>query len=118
MIEAMSELNLFIVSIDILSEGFRLTEIERRTFNLQNFTCRDSGSICWQIEVCINLTDQILNAWGGICCSCQTEESMMCQVDNGLLIGGSQILYHQLILIGEGEFNRHIEFASKAFLSI
>ena len=61
MVKSLTELNLLVVGINILTEGFRLTEIEGGTFYFQNLTCRDSSSICRQIEVCIDLTDLILD---------------------------------------------------------
>ena len=42
----------------------------------------------------------------------------MCQVDNRLLVGGCQILNYQLVLIGEGELNGHVQLARITFLTI
>ena len=53
-IVAMTELNLLIISIDLLSEGLGLTEIKRRTFNLQDFACRNGGVVGRQIEIGID----------------------------------------------------------------
>ena len=43
---------------------------------------------------------------------------MVCQIYDGLLVGGSQILNHQLVLVGESEFNRYVKLASITFFSI
>ena len=43
---------------------------------------------------------------------------MMGQVDDGLLVGGSQILDDQLVLVGECKLNGYIKFASETFLAI
>ena len=42
----------------------------------------------------------------------------MCQVHDGLLIGGSQILDDELIEVGEGEFYRNIQLARVTFLTV
>ena len=71
MVEALAKLDLFMVSIDVLSERLRCTEIEWRTFNLQDLTCRNGRSIGRQVEVGIDLADLILDGWGRIGCACQ-----------------------------------------------
>ena len=70
-VEALAELDLLVVGIDVLSEGFRLTEVERRAFNLQDLTCWNGGGVGRQIEVCIDLTDLIQDCWGRISGACQ-----------------------------------------------
>ena len=68
-VEALAELDLLVVCIDVLTEGFRCAEIKRCTFHLQDLTRRNGGGIGGQIEVCIDLTDLILNRRGGVCSS-------------------------------------------------
>ena len=117
-VETFTEFYLLVVGIDILTEGFRFAEVERSTFYLQNLTCWDRCSVSRQIEICIDLTDLILYRWSRISSTCQTEESMMCQVDNRLLISSSQILDYQLVLVCESEFYCHVEFTGETFLTI
>ena len=100
---AMPELNLLIISVNLLAECLWSTEVKRCTFNLQNLTCRNSGVVGRQIEVGIDLADLILNGWSGICCTSQTEECVMSQIDYGLLVGGSQILDDQFVKVCEGK---------------
>ena len=114
----MTELNLLVVSIDILSECLWLTEIEWSTLNLQDFTCWDSCIIGRKIEVGVDFADLVLNTWSRISCTTQCKEGVMCQVDDGLLVCGSQILDNQLVLVGECEFNCYIELACETFLTV
>ena len=118
MVETLTELNLLMVSVDILTERFRSAEIERSAFHLQDFTSGNSCVVCRKIEVCVNLANLILNRWSRICCACQTKEGVMCQVDDSLLVSGSKIFDNQLVLVSKGKLYRYIQFTSKTFLTI
>ena len=50
-IEALTELDLFVVCVNVLAERFRGAEIKRCTFHLQNLASRNGGSVGRQIEV-------------------------------------------------------------------
>ena len=71
MVEALAELDLLVVGIDILTEALRLAEVEWCTLNLQDFTCWNGCGVSRQIEVCVDLTDLVLDSGSRICCSCQ-----------------------------------------------
>ena len=114
----MTELDLLIVGLDVLTEWLRCAEVERCSLDLQDFTGRNSGVVGGQIEVGVYFADLILDGGSRVGATCQCKEGVVCQVDNGLLVGGCQILDDQLVLVGEGELNRYIELASEAFLTI
>ena len=118
MVESVTELNLLVVGVDILAEWLSLTEVEWSTLNLQYLTCWDSCSIGRQIEVGVDFADLVFDTWSRISSTAQCEESVMCQVYDGLLVGSSQILNYQLVLIGECEFYCNVEFTSETFLTI
>ena len=118
MVETVTELNLLVVSFDILTESLCLAEIERSSFNLQDFTCWNGRCVGGQIEVCIDFANLALDAGSGIGSTAQCKEGVVCQVDNRLLVSGSQILNNQLVLVGEGKFYRYVQFASETFLTI
>ena len=67
----MSELDLLVVGINVLSEGLWLAEVEWGTLYLQDLTCWDSCRICRQIEVGVDLSNLIVDAGSRISCTCQ-----------------------------------------------
>ena len=118
MVETVAELNLLVVSFDILTESLCRAEIEGSTFNLQDFTCWNGRCISGQIEVSIDFANLVFDAGSGIGSTAQCKEGVVCQVDNRLLVGGCQILNNQFVLVGEGKFYRYVQFASETFLTI
>ena len=101
-VETMSKLNLLMISLDVLAKTLWRAEVEGSTSNLQNFTCGNSSLVSWQIEIGIDLTNLVLNRRSGISCACQTEESVVGQVDNRLFVCSCQILNNKFVLVGEG----------------
>ena len=75
----------------VFSATFDLSN-DKPSVNFENLTCRNCGLVGGQIEICIDFANLVFNRRSGICCTCQTEESMMSQVHDGLFIGGSKVL--------------------------
>ena len=59
-------LNLLIVSINILTNRLRCTEVERCTLYEANFTCRNTCLINREIVVCIDFANQVVDSWGRV----------------------------------------------------
>ena len=118
MIITVTEFNLLVVSINLLAKGLWCTEVERCASNLQNLAGRNGGLISRQIEVGIDFAYLILDCWCWISSTCQTEECVVCQVDNGLLVGSCQLLNDELVVVCEGVLNGNIQFASIALFTI
>ena len=118
MVKALAELDLLVVCIDILTKRFRLAEVKWSTLHFQNLASRNGRVIGRKIEVSIDLANLVFDSGSWVCCSCQTEEGMMCQIDNRLLVGGSQLLNDQFVFISKCEFYCYVQLTSKAFLTI
>ena len=65
-VETMTELDLLVISFDILAESLRCAEVERSAGYLQDFTRRNSGVVGGQIEVGIDLANLILDSGSGV----------------------------------------------------
>ena len=118
MVVAVTELDLLVVCLNLLTEALWLAEVEWGAGNLQNLTSRNSGLVSRQIEIGIDFADLVLNGWCGICCACKTEECVVGQVDNGILVGSSQILDDEFVLVSESVLNGYVQLACVAFLTI
>jgi len=102
---SVTKLNLLVISINLLADSLWLTEVEWCAFHLQDLTSRNSGVVGGQIEVRVDFADDVVNRRCGISGASNREEGVMCQVHDGLLVGGSQILQHQLVVVSEGELS-------------
>ena len=61
-----SVLDLFVVGINVLSDRFRLSEVERSAFHETDFTRRDGGLVYGEVIVGVDFALQAFNRWSGV----------------------------------------------------
>src|SRR5690625_4384074 len=111
---ASSIFKLLIFSLNVLSNGFGLLEIERCSFYRSKFSCGYKGFIYRNETIGIYLQSMLQNIFGAF--PIQIEKSVVGKVDNSGFICRSFIVYLQFIVIGQGVPDLDIKISRKAFL--
>ena len=113
-----SVLDLLVVSIDVLSDGFRGAEVEWSVFHEADFACGNARLVDGDVEIGIDFANLVVDGGGGIGYSLKREESVAGQVDDSLLVGGCHIFDNQFVIVVESVDNRHFHFSRVAFFSV
>ena len=113
-----SVLDLFVVGIDVLSNGLRCAEVERRALNEADFARWDACLVDGDVEIGVDFENLVVDGGSGVGDSLKREESMAGQVDDGLLVGGCHVFDNQFVIVVESVDNRNLHFARVAFFTI
>ena len=111
MIVAGTVLDLLVISIDVLANWLRSTEIKRSSLYETNLSRRNRCLIDRNIEISINLTDLIVDSGSRICYSLQREETVIGEVDDRLLVRCGHILDNKLVIVCECIYHRCADFS-------
>ncbi len=101
MVVACTVLDLLVVGVDVLAERLGSAEIERCALHLQDFACGDGCVVDGDKEVGVDFANHIINRGCGVGNTGQREVTVVCEVDNRLLVCGGEILDDELIVVGE-----------------
>ena len=110
--------DLFVVGVDVLSYRLRCAEVEGCPGHLQDLARRDARLVDRDEEVGINLAYLVGNLRCGISDALEREESVVRQVDDGLLVRRGHVADGKLVVVGEGIDDGHLHLAREAFFEV
>ena len=109
---------LLVVSIYVLTYRFGSTEIERCVFDKSYFSGRNGSFVYWEIKVCVDFSDDIVNSWSGIGNASKAEISVTCKVYYSFLVCCCHVVDNQFIIVIENVSNCHFDFARITFFPV
>ena len=96
MVVAGTVLDLLIVGINVLANSLFRAEVERSACHFQNLSSRDGSLVDGDKEISIDQQFLVVDGRGGVGNALKREESMVGEVDDGLLVG---LIVNDLFLI-------------------
>ena len=118
MIIAGAILELLVVGVNVLTNSLGSAEIERGVFHKTDFARRNTRVVDGQVVIGIDLAFDVLYCRRRIGNTCQREESVVGQVDDGHFVCCGHVVDVELIVVVELIDNRHSHFSREAFLAV
>ena len=118
MVVASTILALNIVCINVLTYRLWSSKIKWSTLHAINRSKRNGSIIDWYVVVSIDFANQVVNRRSRVCNTCQSEEAVVCHVDDGLLVCETDVVNHEVAIICPCVSHFHVKLAWETFLHV